>query len=100
MDLQISEKRALVLGASRGLGRAIATALAAEGCNVVVGARDHEALTGLARELSDKYGVEAAPIAIDMSDASGVEDLAHRIENEFRLDILINNSGILRYEPI
>jgi 3-oxoacyl-[acyl-carrier protein] reductase len=93
MDLGISGRRALVLGASRGLGRAIAEALAAEGCNVVVGARDLDALSSLARELADAHGVETEAVRVDMSDAASVEALAARIGNGLDLDILVNNSG-------
>lgn len=93
MDLRITGKQALVLGASRGLGRAIATSLAAEGCNVILGSRDLDALSDLAKDLGKTYAVETTPVAIDMSDAEAVSDLAGRIEKEFNLDILVNNSG-------
>ncbi|NND48745.1 MAG: SDR family oxidoreductase [Rhizobiales bacterium] len=93
MDLGIRGKRALVLGASRGLGRAIAERLAEEGCNVIVGARDGEALKSLADELANAHGIEAGTISIDMSDADAVAALAVRIENELELDILVNNAG-------
>lgn len=93
MDLGIAGKRALVLGASRGLGRAVATSLAAEGCHVLVGARDGQKLAALARELSIAHGIDATPLTIDMADAEAVAALAGRIENELELDILINNTG-------
>lgn len=93
MDLGISGRRALILGASRGLGRAIAEALAGEGCHVVVGARDGDALRELAGSLGSEHGVEAEAVVVDMADPDSVEALATRIENGLELDILVNNSG-------
>ena len=93
MDLGLRGRRALVLGASRGLGRAIAEALAAEGCNLIVAARDLAALEDLAGGLAGAHAIEAMAVRVDMGDRQSVEALAARIETEFALDILVNNSG-------
>ena len=57
MDLGIRGKKALVLGASQGMGAAIARALAGEGCDLVIGARSKDALAELAAELASEHGV-------------------------------------------
>jgi NAD(P)-dependent dehydrogenase (short-subunit alcohol dehydrogenase family) len=85
---------ALVTGATRGIGLAIARALAAEGCNLILTARDETALNKVSRELrSKKIRVLAHPCNI--RDPHSVDDLFRIIRREFRrLDILINNAGI------
>ncbi|MBL6959286.1 MAG: SDR family oxidoreductase [Rhodospirillales bacterium] len=93
MDLGIKGKTALVLGASQGIGGAIAAALAAEGCNLVIGARNEEALQANASELSTKHGVEVTPYAIDMTDADAVEALCAKVKDDWTIDILVNNAG-------
>jgi 3-oxoacyl-[acyl-carrier protein] reductase len=87
MDLGIAGKRALVLGASRGLGRAIATALAAEGAEVVLAARNRERLADVAAALHGR------PETVDLSDPPSVERLAEAVLAAGGADILINNTG-------
>ena len=93
MDLGIKGKTALVLGASQGIGRAIAEALAEEGANVVLVARNAEALESLAADIAGKHGVEATPCPVDLSDPLAVTAFCTRIENEFKPDMLVNNAG-------
>ncbi|MAF48144.1 MAG: SDR family oxidoreductase [Rhodospirillales bacterium] len=93
MDLGIEGKKALVLGASQGLGAAIARALAREGCDLVVGARNEKSLSELTRELAATHGVSAEPYAVDLTDAKAVETLCGDLVSEIRPDILLNNSG-------
>ncbi|MCP5371743.1 MAG: SDR family oxidoreductase [Hyphomicrobiales bacterium] len=93
MDLGIKGKTALVFGASQGLGEGIARALAAEGCNLIVGARRTDLLDALARDLAATHGVQVRTQAIDMTDRAAVEDLCARIRDDYRPDILVNNSG-------
>jgi NAD(P)-dependent dehydrogenase (short-subunit alcohol dehydrogenase family) len=85
---------ALVTGATRGIGLAIARALAAEGCNLVLTGRDVSALTRISRELaSAKINVLAHPC--DVRDPQSVDDLFRAIRRQCkRLDILVNNAGI------
>ncbi len=85
---------ALVTGATRGIGLAIAGALAAEGCNLVVTGRDEKALSRISRELkSAKFQILAHPC--DIRDPQQVDDLFRAIRRQCkRLDILINNAGI------
>ncbi len=85
---------ALVTGATRGIGLAIARALAAEGCNLVVTGRDKQALRRIGRELaSAKIQILTHPC--DVRDPQSIDDLFRAIRRQFkRLDILVNNAGI------
>jgi 3-oxoacyl-[acyl-carrier protein] reductase len=89
MDLGIDDRRALVTGASRGLGRAIALALAAEGVNVVAVARNRERLDELAASHSPGRGSISARVC-DLSDAAAIESLADVLS---QVDILALNTG-------
>lgn len=90
MDIGLSGKVALVTGSSRGLGRAIAASLHAEGCHVMLNGRDREALERQAREL----GANAAAAAADVTDPAACRDLVRKTEEHFgRLDILVCNVG-------
>ena len=91
MDLGIGGFGAVVTGASRGLGAAIARCLAAEGANVVAAARTADALADLAAEWPDR--IEPAPCA--MRDTDAVAALADACTERFgRLDAVVNNAGI------
>ncbi|PYX44058.1 MAG: short-chain dehydrogenase [Acidobacteria bacterium] len=85
---------ALVTGATRGIGLAIARALAVEGCNLILTARNESVLTRLTRQFaSSKVQVFAHPC--DVRDPHSVDALFRSARNKFkRLDILINNAGI------
>ncbi|MBT5939133.1 MAG: SDR family NAD(P)-dependent oxidoreductase, partial [Rhodospirillaceae bacterium] len=93
MDLGIKGKTALVLGASQGIGAGIARALAAEGCNVIVGARREDVLAEFVEELKSTHGVEAEAYAIDMTDKAGVAEMCEKIRSDWQPDILLNNAG-------
>jgi len=91
---RLAGNTALITGATRGIGLAIARALASEGCDLIVAARDAKALRKLDRELAGKkIRVRAHPC--DVRDPHSVDDLFRVVRREFRgLDILINNAGI------
>jgi 3-oxoacyl-[acyl-carrier protein] reductase len=89
MDLGLEKRRALVTGASRGLGRAIALALASEGAEVAAVARNLERLNELAREIPAGPGTIAAH-ACDLADASAIDGLSSLLQ---RADILVLNTG-------
>jgi 3-oxoacyl-[acyl-carrier protein] reductase len=89
MDLELKNRRALVTGASRGLGRAIASALAAEGAEVVAVARNLERLSELAAATPAGRGTIVAH-ACDLADASAIGALGAALE---RTDILVLNTG-------
>lgn len=93
MKLGIEGKKALVLGASKGLGAAIAIALANEGVEVFGASRSPD----LIEALNDKVGVEGAGRIygkrVDLADAASVKALADSMIEQGGVDILINNSG-------
>ena len=94
MDLGIEGKRALVSGASQGIGRGIAEALAAEGVRVVLCSRNGDKCAALAEEISKNYSVEAYGIACDLADPAAIEAAAgHAQETLGGVDILVNNTG-------
>jgi NAD(P)-dependent dehydrogenase (short-subunit alcohol dehydrogenase family) len=91
---RLSGKVALVTGATRGIGFAIAHALASESCNVVITGRSQSELNKAGRELK-KQRVEILPVACDVRDPVAVESLFRQIKKKFRrLDVLVNNAGI------
>jgi NAD(P)-dependent dehydrogenase (short-subunit alcohol dehydrogenase family) len=91
---RLKGKVALVTGATRGIGLAIARALAAEGCDLVLTGRDETALEQIGREL----GSQKTRIVVhrcDVRDPDSVDALFQSVRGQFkRLDILINNAGI------
>lgn len=94
MDLGIAGKAALVMGASRGIGRGIAEGLAREGVRVILASRDGDKCAANAAAISDKYGVEAHGVACDQSDVAAVDRTAAFAEDAFGgIDILVNNTG-------
>jgi 3-oxoacyl-[acyl-carrier protein] reductase len=90
MDLGIEGKRAIVCGASKGLGRACALALASEGVRITITARTRETLEATAREIETETGVPVACVAADTTTAAGRATL---LEACTEPDILVNNTG-------
>ena len=97
MRLDLSGRVALVTGASRGIGRAIALALAEAGATVAVNYKDNEELAnGVVREIEQNGGTAIAWRA-DVADTNQTEAMIEEISSRFnRLDILINNAGVVR----
>ncbi|MBA2691782.1 MAG: SDR family oxidoreductase [Rubrobacter sp.] len=90
MELDIAGKNFVVCGASQGIGRAVALALAEEGANVLLAARNE----GKLEEVSEEIGAAASTCAADLSNASGVDKLVAATEDFDGLDgILINGGG-------
>ncbi len=93
---RLTGRVSLVTGASRGIGRAIARALAAEGAHVVLAARDAARLEEAVGEIRAEQG-SAEPVVLDVSDRRGVEAVVARVvARHGRLDHLVNNAGITR----
>jgi len=90
-------KRILITGASRGIGRAIATKLAAAGTVLFLHGRDREALTETWR-LVEANGAETMPLFYELADTSQIEKLIDAIGSE-PIDALINNAGIAIIKP-
>jgi NAD(P)-dependent dehydrogenase (short-subunit alcohol dehydrogenase family) len=85
---------ALVTGASRGIGRDLARALAHAGANVAVGARSTGDLEELAREIGNEGGA-AQPVELDVRSRDSIEAAVARTEERFgKLDVLVNNAGL------
>lgn len=93
MDLGLKGKRALVLGGSRGLGRGIAEALAAEGCGLLLSARNAERLEAAAAELRARHGVAVETAAVDLGDEAAIQAFCARAQAGGGPDILVNISG-------
>lgn len=94
MDLQLKGKTALITGASAGIGRGIATALAAEGVQTVIAARRLEALEALAGEIEQSGGSRPVCITSDLYEDNASGNLARAaIDAVGHVDILINNAG-------
>jgi NAD(P)-dependent dehydrogenase (short-subunit alcohol dehydrogenase family) len=92
-------KRALVTGASRGIGRAIAEGLAAAGADVAIAARD-EARLGATADTIGSLGRRAVPLTLDVTSADGCRAAVERAAEVLGgLDILINNAGVERVMP-
>jgi 3-oxoacyl-[acyl-carrier protein] reductase len=94
VNLGLREKVALVAGASRGLGRAVAEELAAEGANLVLCARNADALAHAAAAIEGSARVRVLAEPADVSDPAAVRRLVARgIERFERIDILVTNAG-------
>ncbi len=105
--LALRDRVAIITGASRGIGRAIALGLARQGCHIVIAAKSVESTDKLpgsiytvAKEVED-CGARALPVQIDVRDADQIDALAAKTMAQFgRIDILINNAGALWWQPL
>lgn len=94
MDLQLKEKRCLVTGASRGIGRSIATVLAEEGARVAVVARRESLLRELAEEIVEAGYQRPLVLVEDLTQQDGIDSVYSTMEKNFGgLDVLVNNAG-------
>ena len=94
MDLKLNNKVAIVLAASKGLGKAVAMALSAEGAKVVISSRSQVELEKTAAEISAATGNEVIALTADVSVAEQVDNLIKITADKFgRIDILLNNAG-------
>jgi 3-oxoacyl-[acyl-carrier protein] reductase len=94
MNLHLTNKVAIVLAASKGLGKAIATSLSAEGAKVIIGSRDEAELNKTAAEIQKLTGNEVVAIAVDVSSSDEIKNFIEQAAAKFgRIDILLNNAG-------
>jgi len=94
VDLQLTGKRAIITGGSKGIGLAIAHALAAEGVDVVLAARTQDTLEKAAAEVAERSGRRAIPVVTDTGDDESVKALVARAVEELGgVDILVNNAS-------
>jgi 3-oxoacyl-[acyl-carrier protein] reductase len=93
VDLRLTDKVAIVAGSSRGIGKAIASGLAAEGCHVTLCARDAGGLEQAASDLR-RTGAKVLAVAADVTKPEDISRLVEETVRAFgRIDILINNGG-------
>jgi len=93
MDLGLKDKRAIVTGGSRGIGRACALALAGEGARVCATARDEELLAAVVRDI-EALGAEGMSVSADLTSSQGCQKVVEACEQAFGgVDILINCAG-------
>jgi len=93
-------KTAVITGGSRGLGKAMALSLAAEGVNIALAARDEAAMADVAK-LIEAAGAQAACFKTDVTDEAAVAKLSEDVLTRFGgVDILINNAGINIRKPV
>ena len=104
-SIDLKDKVAIVTGASRGIGKGVAIALAREGVHVVVAARSEERrrLPGTIVETVDEIkamGLNALPVRCDVRDEQSIEETVNKTLGEFgRVDILVNNAAVGTYDP-
>ena len=92
MELNLNNKTALITGASKGIGKAIAESMANEGCNLILTARSSDKLNELKVNLQKKHNISIEVIAIDLSKKNAVEKVSEFCSE---IDILINNAGAI-----
>jgi uncharacterized protein len=87
-------RTALVTGASSGIGKAFAEALAGRGASVLLAARSGDKLAALAREITRAHGVDARPVEVDLSTENGPDHAFEKVRGMgLAVDILVNNAG-------
>jgi NAD(P)-dependent dehydrogenase (short-subunit alcohol dehydrogenase family) len=94
MDLELTGRVAIVTGASRGIGKAIAQELALEGADVALCARSRDALEAAAKDIAGATGRRVVPIVADTTNAESVRRLVDTARAQLgRIDILVNNAA-------
>ena len=94
MDLELTGKKAIVTGGSRGIGKQIARVLAQEGVDVVIAARDQERLDATAKEITAETGRKIVALTVDTSDDESVKVMVKQAAEALGgVDILINGAA-------
>ena len=94
MDLGLTGKVAIITGGSQGIGKATASAMAAEGALVVICARRLDILAGAAEDIKILTNGEILPVQADVTEPTQTKKLVEKTINTYgRLDILVNNAG-------
>lgn len=98
--IDLKGKTAIVTGASRGIGRAIACTVASLGINLSIAARQEGPLKETADEIAKKYKIEVLAIPCDVTKLEDLESLVKKTKEKFgKIDILINNAGVSSQYP-
>jgi short-subunit dehydrogenase len=97
---ELKGKVAIVTGASRGIGKALASTCASLGINLAIAARQEGPLKETAEEIAKKFKVEVLPVACDVTKLEDLENLANKTKEKFgKIDILVNNAGVSSQYP-
>ena len=100
MVQELKGKTAIVTGASRGIGKALASTAASLGIDLAIAARKVGPLEETADEISNKYKVGVLPVACDVTKLEDLESLVNKTKERFgKVDILINNAGVSSQYP-
>src|SRR5579863_8008920 len=92
MDLGLRGKKALVTGASKGIGRACAEVLAEEGCDIVLVSRTEADLEAVRAKIAAEHNVTVRHYALDLADSRNIDKLAAECAET---DLLVNNAGAI-----
>jgi NAD(P)-dependent dehydrogenase (short-subunit alcohol dehydrogenase family) len=96
----LAGKTALVTGGSRGLGRAMVLAFGEAGASVVIASRKLDACDTLAKEVNERFGTDALPVATNVSNWDDCDALVEHAYDRFgRVDVLVNNAGMSTLYP-
>lgn len=99
-EVSLKGKTVLITGASRGIGKAIATRMASQGGSLVLAARTQGPLDATVNELKDKYKIEAIGVTADVGKLDDLKNLVEQAKNRFgKIDILINVAGVSSQHP-
>ncbi len=97
--MRLKNKVAIVTGASKGIGKAIAIAYAREGASVVLASRSLDLLTAIEKQIKEAGG-EAAAMSLDVRDPDSVNSMVENTVKKYgRLDVLVNNAGVSMAHP-
>src|SRR5476649_428186 len=93
--VDLKGKTVLITGASRGIGKAIATRLAEHGANLVLAARTQAPLDAAVKELKEKYKIDAIGVPCDVAKLENLKNLVAKAKEKFKqIDILVNVAGV------
>lgn len=100
--MRLKDKTALITGGGRGIGRAVAFAMAREGARVAVLARTLSEVTRVAAEIKEECGTQTLSFACDVSDRDNVSSAFAEVAEKFGrgIDVLVNNAGIAESAPL
>ncbi|MBC1517149.1 SDR family NAD(P)-dependent oxidoreductase [Listeria immobilis] len=98
MNTFLRNKTVMITGASSGLGAEIARQVAASGANVILMARSTEKLKVLQAEISADFAVDAEYFTLDMTDFEQIMQLSEKVNQNFRVDVLVNCAGFGLFE--
>ncbi|MFA5260708.1 MAG: SDR family NAD(P)-dependent oxidoreductase, partial [Candidatus Omnitrophota bacterium] len=98
--MNLKGKNAIITGASKGIGKAIALKLAEQGVNVILASRTRETLDEAMAEIQEKTKVKVMGVPTDVSQLGDLQNLVNKAFEEFKtIDILINNAGVSSQYP-